>query len=59
MIWRICTGKRTKQTDPELTDLTNTIVDIFTNQDPSNPLTLLQMNFLPFIRHVRTLIKSN
>ncbi len=43
VIWRLVTGRRTRQDDPELTRLTRTIADIFKNSDPSNPFTMLQV----------------
>ncbi len=49
-VWRVVTGKRTRQDDPELIDLTNRIVNNFRNQDPSNPINLLQMNSLAFTK---------
>lgn len=45
VIWRLVTGNRSSQRDPEMTYLTQTINDMFDGFDPSNPLVLLQMNY--------------
>ncbi len=55
VIWRISTGKRTRQDDPELIDLTSRIVENFKTMDPSGPLNLIQMNSLPFAKLCRFL----
>ncbi len=55
MIWRIVTGKRTRQDDPELLDLTARVVANFKSQDPSDLLCLLQFNSLSFTKLCRLL----
>ncbi len=50
VIWRIITGRRTQQDDPELKDLTERIDKTFQNLDPGNPLALMQMNSLTLMR---------
>ena len=44
VIWRLVTGRRTSQHDPEMNYLTQTINDMFDGFDPGHPLALLQMN---------------
>ena len=43
VIWRLVTGRRTSQRDPQMTYLTKVINDMFDGFDPSNPLALLQV----------------
>ncbi len=50
VIWRVATGRSTRQDDPALRELTNVVRDNFKNMDPTSPLALLQMNSLPFTR---------
>ncbi len=50
VIWRLTTGKRTQQDDPEMKDLTGRIQNNFQTLDPSSPLALLQMNSLAFTK---------
>lgn len=59
IIWRITTGKSTKQDDPELVDLTRRVADSSAVQDPSNPLTLLQMECITFTRLLSRLGLTN
>ncbi len=59
VIWRLVTGKRTQQDDPELRDLTNRIQNNFQNFDPSSPIALLQMNSLAFTKLLQKMGKPN
>ncbi len=55
VIWRICTGNRTRLDDPLLLDLTRRIVNNFKNMDPSDPVGLLQMGSLGYTKLRRML----
>ncbi len=55
VIWRLATGKRSRQDDPELIDLTQRILNNFKTMDPSSPLALLAMNSVYFTKFLSLL----
>ena len=50
VIWRLVTGKRTSQDDPELKNFTEMIQKNFQFYDPSSVFALIQINSLPFTK---------
>ena len=58
-IWRILTGSRNKQTDPEIISLTRTLRRFFSAFDPGSIRNLLQVNCLPFAKALKFLGMSN
>ena len=50
MVWRIATGKRTRQDDPELVDFTKIVVENFQNMNPSDPMGLVMVSSLSVTR---------
>ncbi len=55
VIWRLATGKSSRQDDPELVDLTNKVKLKFQTMDPSKPWNLLQLNSVAFAKMLRYL----
>ncbi len=59
VIWRLVTGKRTSQDDPELKHFTGMIQKNFQFYDPSSVFALIQINSLPFTKLLQKLNLPN
>ncbi len=53
VIWRLVTGRRTNQDDPQLKELTERLSEGLRHFDPGSLLGLLQINSVTFTRSVQ------